>query len=139
MSIRIVAADVADGDVAELLFAAVGGDRSRLAAVVWRYRDDPAAVLIAAAVDDRLTGVAGYEVHPDRIVLLHIAVRELFRRRGIGARLLAEVGARGPDQCVVAETDREALGFYLAVGFTAVSLGEKYPGVERFEVRRLPR
>jgi hypothetical protein len=29
-------------------------------------------------------------------------------------------------------------GFYLAVGFIAVSLGEKYPGVERFEVRRPP-
>lgn len=36
---------------------------------------------------------------------------------------------------IVAETDRSALGFYLALGFGVTSLGEKYPGVERFRVR----
>jgi hypothetical protein len=34
---------------------------------------------------------------------------------------------------VEAETDREADGFYRACGFTVHSLGEKYPGVERFQ------
>ncbi|MCC2686381.1 MAG: hypothetical protein K0R75_3280, partial [Paenibacillaceae bacterium] len=32
-----------------------------------------------------------------------------------------------------AETDRDALRFYQKMGFTAHSLGEKYPGVERFK------
>jgi len=36
-----------------------------------------------------------------------------------------------PDQ-ILAETDRQAVGFYSNYGFSIVSLGEKYPGVERF-------
>jgi ribosomal protein S18 acetylase RimI-like enzyme len=31
-----------------------------------------------------------------------------------------------------AETDSEALAFYRRIGFRVESLGEKYPGVERF-------
>ncbi len=34
-----------------------------------------------------------------------------------------------------AETDRDAVGFYGKAGFTVTSLGEKYPGVERFACR----
>lgn len=32
-----------------------------------------------------------------------------------------------------AETDKDAVGFYKKNGFTITSLGEKYPGVERFD------
>jgi hypothetical protein len=31
-----------------------------------------------------------------------------------------------------AETDSDAVGFYRSCGFTVLSLGEVYPGVERF-------
>lgn len=33
---------------------------------------------------------------------------------------------------VIAETDDEAVDFYRNIGFEVHSLGEKYPGVERF-------
>jgi len=33
---------------------------------------------------------------------------------------------------IVAETDYEAVDFYRRYGFVITSLGEKYPGVERF-------
>lgn len=33
---------------------------------------------------------------------------------------------------IVAETDDEAVDFYRRYGFFITSLGEKYPGVERF-------
>ena len=35
---------------------------------------------------------------------------------------------------IVAETDHDAVGFYAANNFAITSLGEKYPGVERFQV-----
>ena len=31
-----------------------------------------------------------------------------------------------------AETDKDAVDFYRKLGFSVTSLGEKYPGVERF-------
>jgi ribosomal protein S18 acetylase RimI-like enzyme len=36
---------------------------------------------------------------------------------------------------MVAETDNEAVEFYRATGFRVTSLGEKYPGVERYRAR----
>ena len=33
---------------------------------------------------------------------------------------------------ITAETDRDAVEFYWSSGFKVTSLGEKYPGVERF-------
>ena len=33
---------------------------------------------------------------------------------------------------LIAETDQEAVGFYRKCGFKVESLGELYPGVERF-------
>lgn len=34
-----------------------------------------------------------------------------------------------------AETDLEAVDFYRKCGFTVATLGEKYPGVQRFSCR----
>ena len=39
-------------------------------------------------------------------------------------------------QWIEAETDADAVGFYEQVGFTVTSLGESYPGVERFRCVR---
>jgi hypothetical protein len=51
-------------------------------------------------------------------------------------RLLVEVRRAIPAGLpLVAETDADAVGFYVATGFTATSLREKYPGVQRFHVR----
>ncbi|MFF3567437.1 hypothetical protein ACFYXQ_06605 [Nocardia jiangxiensis] len=83
-------------------------------------------------------GVAGYEQGHTGITLRHIATIEPHRHTGVGRRLLAEIRSRHPDSDLVAETDAESLGFYLATGFAATSLGEKYSGVERFTAH-LPR
>ena len=35
-------------------------------------------------------------------------------------------------QEIIAETDKDAVAFYRKVGFKIQSIGEKYPGTERF-------
>ncbi|MDR7168591.1 ribosomal protein S18 acetylase RimI-like enzyme [Nocardia kruczakiae] len=127
---RDLAADIR---VRSLLSAAVGGGEARLDAVMRRYRDDPATALLVAFRESEPIGVAGYERCADRIVLLHIATSS--RGRGVGRRLVARIRADDPTVPIVAETDRSALGFYVALGFGVTSLGEKYPDVERFRVR----
>lgn len=131
---RIIPADVDAPPVAEVLFAAIGGDRSRLTAACEFYRNDCDAVLLALIMHGRPIGVAGYKLDHAGITLRHIATIEPHRLTGAGRRLLAEIRSRHPDSDLVAETDAESLGFYLATGFAATSLGEKYPGVERFRV-----
>lgn len=120
--------------MAEVLFGAIGGDRSRLTAACDYYRNDCTATLLALTVHGRPVGVAGYEVGRSAIALRHIAVVAQRRRTGIARRLLAEIRSRHPDSDLVAETDAAALGFHLAAGFAVTALGEKYPGVERFRV-----
>lgn len=132
--VRIAPADPEDRGVAELLFAAIGGDRTRLAAATRRYLIDGPTELVAATIGDELAGVAGYEIRRDRLVLLHIATADTRRRSGIGRLLVAEIGSRHPDLPVVAETDGTSVDFYAAIGFTTGPLGEKYPGVQRFRM-----
>ncbi|WP_432421375.1 GNAT family N-acetyltransferase [Nocardia carnea] len=88
---RIGTADPDNTDVAELLFTAIGGDRSRLAAATQRYRTDKATALITASSGNTLVGVASFETRTDRIELLHIATAASQRRRGVARRLLAEL------------------------------------------------
>ena len=80
----------------------------------------------------------GYSAAPDRTTLLHLATDPHCRRHGIGTALIHWVHARHPSIPLTAETDADAVRFYEKTGFTSTSLGEKYPGVERFLVRRPP-
>jgi hypothetical protein len=64
-------------------------------------------------------------------MLLHIATGSSVRRTGVGTQVLEAVMRLRP--AGVAETDWDAVGFYVADGFVATSLGEKYPGVNGLE------
>ncbi|HPH97803.1 MAG TPA: hypothetical protein PKW33_16525 [Anaerolineaceae bacterium] len=50
--------------------------------------------------------------------------------------MLDELGARPGLAKLSAETDCEAVDFYRRCGFQMESLGEKYPGMERFRCTR---
>lgn len=67
--------------------------------------------------------------------VLHIAVAESYRGRGYGRRIMDLVAHTEGLMELHAETDCDAVGFYDRCGFSVESLGEKYPGVERFLCR----
>lgn len=89
-----------------------------------------------ALTKNQPVGVIGYQLGEDCVRILHIATTPDARHTGVGRHMLTAVRDSTPHHLpLVAETDHDALAFYLANGFTAESLGEKYPGVERFYVR----
>jgi ribosomal protein S18 acetylase RimI-like enzyme len=99
---------------------------------------DPGLVLLHASIGGALVGVVGYTVKDTDVVVLHIATREDFCRSGVGRQMLQAVCEATPNHFrLVAETDSNAVGFYIANGFLAESVGEKYPGIERFHVHTL--
>jgi ribosomal protein S18 acetylase RimI-like enzyme len=105
---------------------------AKLAAVTARYATEPARTLHGAVRDGVLLGVLGVERLTARdVVIHHIAVAKNARGAGIGRAMLAASCQQA--DCVSAETDRDAVGFYERCGFVARNLGELYPGVERFE------
>ena len=46
--------------------------------------------------------------------------------------MILEIMTLEKPERVVAETDEEAVDFYRSLGFVVHSLGEQYPGIERF-------
>lgn len=135
-AVQVVTANVDDdADVIGLLAVAAGGGQHRVDQVAEHYRRDPRSAVLRAEIAGETVGVVGYAVRDTDVVILHIATRIDLRRSGIGRRMLDAVRAAEPrHRRLIAETDSEAVGFYLANGFSAESLGQKYPGVERFHV-----
>ena len=62
----------------------------------------------------------------------HIAVAPNSRNQKLGSRMIDYVLQELGVHRLTVETDCEAVGFYRHYGFAVSSLGEKYPGVERF-------
>ncbi|MCZ4590380.1 GNAT family N-acetyltransferase (plasmid) [Rhodococcus opacus] len=127
----------ADGVVALLTHAVGTEDRDRLDVALLPYRTGSAALAVARS-SWQSVGVIGYSAAPERTTLLHLATHPHCRQHGIGTALIHWVHARHPSIPLTAETDADAVHFYEKTGFTSTSLGEKYPGVERFLVRRPP-
>lgn len=74
-----------------------------------------------------------------RCEIRHIAVGIDCRSSGIGSWMIKEVIKLHNIQEIAAETDVDAVDFYRKIGFNIKSLGEKYPGRERFYcVKTLP-
>ncbi|PEJ97539.1 GNAT family N-acetyltransferase [Bacillus wiedmannii] len=64
--------------------------------------------------------------------ICHIAVVPQYRHKGIALQMIREVVRMHQLTYLQAETDDEAVEFYKKIGFHVKSLGEKYPGIERF-------
>ena len=88
---------------------------------LWAGEPVAAACVVVAGQAGRLTA---------------LAVGAPWRGRGIGRSVVEAAVIRLGLASLEAETDRDAVGFYAACGFTVVSLGERYSGVERFAVSR---
>ncbi|PGM91460.1 GNAT family N-acetyltransferase [Bacillus cereus] len=78
-------------------------------------------------------GCIGIElIHTNRARICHIAVSKKYRNQGIALQMIKEIIRKHELTYIEAETDKEAVGFYKKCNFKIESLGEKYPGVERF-------
>jgi ribosomal protein S18 acetylase RimI-like enzyme len=90
-------------------------------------------ILYGFLYDDRIVGLVGVELLTvDHFEIKHIAVLPNQRGQSVGSKMIRFVCEKHGLSLLSAETDRDAVEFYRNYGFEIVSLGEKYPGVERF-------
>lgn len=80
--------------------------------------------------ENEFIGIITINVQDDKCVITSLAVDETYQGRGIGRKLINHI--KGKYNYIVAETDDEAITFYRKQGFVIESLGEKYPGVNRY-------
>jgi ribosomal protein S18 acetylase RimI-like enzyme len=89
--------------------------------------------LFGLNMGNALLGCIGVEfLDTDRCEIRHIAVMPMHRGESIGHKMIEFIINHYSVSCISAETDRDAVLFYKKIGFEITSLGEKYPGVERF-------
>lgn len=122
-----------DEYIQELLSYSIFPDPDRLDQVIERYHREPDLLLYGLEDEEELVGIIGYSIDQDGILSIHhLAVHPECRGVGFGRGLILEAIAQETPQEVRAETDEEAVDFYRNIGFQIESLGEIYPGVERF-------
>ena len=105
------------------------------------YRTEQNRSLHGICKEGRLAGLLGLTHRPEEGVINHVAIHPDYRRQGLGRTLVGAIMELDSNVQLTAETDQEAVNFYRKLGFQITSLGEKYPGVERFEcvyLRRAP-
>lgn len=91
-------------------------------------------MLYGKIIENDLVGCIGIEfVSPKICEIKHIAVNPNNRKQQIGSNMICFIVQKFQIDSIVAETDKDAVDFYASIGFTITSLGEKYPGVERFQ------
>ncbi|MFM9281860.1 GNAT family N-acetyltransferase [Paenibacillus jiagnxiensis] len=123
-------------DVKQLLSYAAGSSSSeRLNQILDKVYSGPDTKLYVMTDNNMVLGIIGSKRSEDFAEILHLAVDIRKRRQGIGRKMIDEWIALEQPLEVTAETDHDAVEFYRKYGFTIHSLGEKYPGVERFLCR----
>lgn len=80
-----------------------------------------------------MVGCIGIEfVCSNKCEIKHIAVFPNKRGKMIGSKMIKYICDTYSLSFIFAETDKDAVEFYRKYGFEITSLGEKYPGTERF-------
>jgi len=105
----------------------------KLTSVVDEYLLNPQLELWGSKHGGVLAGLIGIEYQSEGIAIIrHIVVHPSMRKHGIGHRMMLAMQEKFRLKKLIAETDRDAEQFYRRCGFVVTSLGEVYPGVERF-------
>ncbi|MFD0870612.1 putative acetyltransferase [Chlamydia abortus] len=111
-------------------------DEEKLNKIVDLYLSDSCRFFYAWHDDEEedARAIIGISVRSETqcAVILHIAVKKEHRGKGIGRQMIDKVIARHAVLSVQAQTDQDSVPFYKSCGFTVTSLGELYPGIERF-------
>ncbi|TMU87038.1 GNAT family N-acetyltransferase [Bacillus sp. BHET2] len=98
-----------------------------------KYLQSPSGELFALEHEGEMVGCIGVEfIGLTTCEIKHLAVSPRVRGRGMASEMIQNIIDMHKVTNVLAETDKDAVLFYQKFGFTIISLGEKYPGVERF-------
>lgn len=118
-------------EIRELLSYATSKDR--IEPEYEKYIRSPERELYGLELKGEMVGCIGLEFsNSHSCEIKHIAVSPMVRGSNIGSRMIKFVCHKHSLISIKAETDIEAVKFYEKNGFNITSLGEKYPGVERF-------
>ncbi|MFD0698828.1 GNAT family N-acetyltransferase [Paenibacillus sp. GCM10027628] len=119
--------------IQELLGYSVFPDPERLDSTIELYMNDSELQLFGYESEGVMVGIIGFRLNEAReMIITHLAVEPESRGVGFGRGIILEIIEEVKLVRIITETDEEAVEFYRNIGFVINSLGEQYPGVERF-------
>ncbi|TCZ75134.1 N-acetyltransferase [Paenibacillus albiflavus] len=122
-----------DPNIKELISYAMFPDPERIETALKQYETDEALTLYGYEEDNNIVGLIGVQAEAnDKLIIKHIAIQPENRMKGYGRGLILELIEQSKPLIIEAETDVDSVDFYRSIGFTVYSLGDLYPGVERF-------
>lgn len=100
------------------------------------YMNNSKVTVLGASKDDKFCGIIVMENREGKeLYILDIAVLKGNQKQGIGHAMITYVQEIYRPSCIIAETDDDAVNFYRKIGFKVKGLGEKYPGITRYECK----
>ena len=78
---------------------------------------------------ERLVGIVGIKIIEGKIEIRHIAVKIGDRRNGTGKFMIDWIRSQFPGRVIIAETDKDAVGFYRKYGFQCVPYKSKWGNI----------
>ncbi|EES73362.1 acetyltransferase, GNAT family [Paenibacillus sp. oral taxon 786 str. D14] len=121
-------------EIINLLAECMFSEEERVVQEYEQYKNDQSRILLGRIENQKLVGLLGIVFQSDNEVeLKHIAIKSSNRRQGLGTKLIMEFLKENHIRRIEAETDKDAVDFYRKIGFYITTLGEKYPGVERYK------
>lgn len=123
-----------DPVIRELIGTAVFPDEGEPERTIGQYASGGEELrILGYESEGRTVGFVGFGIDGEGVMTLrHIAVLPDSRGAGFGRGMILELLHQYEPSAIVAETDEDAVHFYRSIGFRIESLGESYPGVERF-------
>lgn len=120
-------------EIQELIGYSVFPDEEKINQAIELYEKSD-HLIMGYSVNNEIIGVIGYEKQPNESIKLnHISIQPESRDMGYGRLMISELIDLIKPNKIIAETDEESVDFYRKIGFEIISLGEKYPGVERYK------
>lgn len=124
---------IEEAEIKALMSYCIFPDPDKLDKVIAQYKSKSDHRLYGIVVENQVVGIVGYkQLSSDVIEIQHISVSPQYRGGGYGRGLVLELLNTEKPAKIIAETDGDAVDFYRRIGFKINSLGEKYPGVERY-------
>ena len=100
--------------------------------ILIKSRNDKTYEIIGSVEGNTLIGIIIYRSGKTKIVIEYFGVEKAFQKKGEGSKLIDEVIRNTRVNCIEAETEDDAVGFYKKYGFD-IRKGEKiFPEREHY-------
>ncbi|MFJ7826383.1 GNAT family N-acetyltransferase [Psychrobacillus sp. NPDC096623] len=128
---RLIDSNLIPPQIEELLSFATSKEKVEMEYL--SYLSATNRLLYGMIIENEIVGCIGIEfISSSKCEIRHIAVSPKSRKQQIGSNMIYYIIEKFQLDTLFAETDKDAVDFYASIGFSITSLGEKYPGVERF-------